>query len=97
MLFQWDQWNIAHIAEHDVEPYEVEDVFYSDALDIGEEFADGEMHFEIVGRSGIRILTVIYVIRGDFIRTVTAFDANEKKAKRYQGYERGRKGGKKRG
>ncbi|HIE27742.1 TPA: BrnT family toxin [Candidatus Poribacteria bacterium] len=25
--FEWDEWNISHIAQHDVEPYEVEEVF----------------------------------------------------------------------
>jgi hypothetical protein len=25
--FEWDKWNIAHIAQHDVEPDEVEEIF----------------------------------------------------------------------
>ena len=25
--FEWDEWNISHIAQHDVEPSEVEEVF----------------------------------------------------------------------
>jgi hypothetical protein len=29
---EWDDWNINHIYEHDVEPYEVEEVFVNHPL-----------------------------------------------------------------
>jgi hypothetical protein len=41
-LFDWDDANVIHIAEHDVVPEEAKEAILGDALDIEFDIADGE-------------------------------------------------------
>ena len=78
--FEWDEWNVAHIREHDVEPYEVEEVFANrpflrKAKD-GKYMAYGQCD------SG-RYLTIVFAYRGQGrAYPITARDSNRKE-KRY--------------
>jgi uncharacterized protein len=74
--FEWDDANIAHIAEHDVTPEEVEQVLLDDPLEL--EFdagPGGEERWVYLGETDEgRILQVIITLRGERIRVVTAFE-----------------------
>jgi hypothetical protein len=40
-MFDWDEANLRHVAEHDVEPFEAEEVVINDPLDLEEQFRNG--------------------------------------------------------
>jgi hypothetical protein len=50
-LFEWDDANILHLAEHDVMPEEAEEVILGGPLDIGYEVVDGEERSSHVGET----------------------------------------------
>jgi uncharacterized DUF497 family protein len=73
-LFEWDDANILHLAEHGVAPEEAEDVILGDPLEFGFEVVDGEARWAFVGEtSELRILRVVISVRGGRMRVVTAF------------------------
>jgi uncharacterized DUF497 family protein len=77
-LFDWDDANILHVAEHDVVPEEAEEVILGDPLDIGLEVVDGEERSSHVGETNEgRILGVVITFRGERMRVVTAFDPDK--------------------
>ncbi|MFN0168887.1 MAG: BrnT family toxin [Bryobacteraceae bacterium] len=77
--FEWDDGNVRHIRAHDVTPEEVEQVMADEPLDINFAVADGEERWTVVGHSDqLRFLVVVYSLRGDSVRAVTAFPASEK-------------------
>ena len=77
ILFDWEEANIAHIAEHDVTSSEAEEVVSNSPLDIGKQARNGEERLMQIGEtlSG-RVLIVIPTLRGKKTRVVTAFPAN---------------------
>ncbi len=73
-LFDWDDANILHLAEHGVAPEEAEDVMLGDPLELGFEVVDGEHRWSYVGEtSEQRMLRVVITVRGGRMRAVTAF------------------------
>jgi uncharacterized DUF497 family protein len=77
-LFDWDDANILHLAEHDVTPEEAEEVILRDPLDIGFEVVDGEERSSHVGETSEgRILWVVITFRGKRMRVVTAFEPDK--------------------
>ena len=76
-MFDWDEANIAHIAEHDVLPHEAEEVITNNPLDLEEQDRNGESRLMQVGETtDKRVLMVVTTPRGSKIRVVTAFPAN---------------------
>ena len=76
-MFDWDEANIAHIAEHDVLPSEAEEVVANNPLDIGQQTRNGEARLMQIGATlSDRILVVITTLRGTKTRIVTAFPAS---------------------
>ena len=74
-LFDWDDANINHIAEHDVTPEEAEEVVLGDPVDAGFEVVDGEDRWTYIGETkDEQILRVVITLRGKLIRVVTAFE-----------------------
>jgi uncharacterized DUF497 family protein len=77
--FDWDDANIQHIAEHDVDAEEAEYVIAHDPLDVEVQVRESEERFVQVGATAVgRILLVISIERGDRVRVVTAFDASRR-------------------
>ncbi|MGH9604648.1 MAG: BrnT family toxin [Terracidiphilus sp.] len=73
-LFDWDDANILHLAEHDVAPEEAEEVMLGEPIEVGFEVADGEDRWSYVGEtSDRRILRVVITFREERTRVVTAF------------------------
>ncbi len=76
-LFDWDDANILHLAEHDVMPEEAEEVLLGDPLDAGFDVVNGEERWSYLGETDEgRILRVLITMRGERIRVLTAFDAS---------------------
>ena len=64
-LFDWDDANIRHVAEHDVTPEEAEEVILGDPLMLGFDVVDGEDRWAHIGETNEgRILRVVITIRG---------------------------------
>ena len=77
-LFDWDDANILHLAEHDVEPEQAEEIMLSDPLDAGFDLVGGEERWSYVGETNQgRLLRVVITIRGKRARVVTAFEAEK--------------------
>jgi uncharacterized DUF497 family protein len=88
-LFEWDEANIGHMAQHDVDPEEAEEVVLGDPLDAGFAVIQGEDRWAYVGATNTgRILRVTLTVRGERIRVITAFEA-EKHWKLFYLEERG--------
>ena len=76
-MFDWDEANISHIAEHDVLPSETEEVITSSPLDVGFELRNGEKRIRQVGETSTgRILMVVSTMRGERIRVITAYETS---------------------
>ncbi len=74
-LFEWDDANIKHIAEHDVTPEEAEEIVLSDPLDVLFEVVDGEERWTYIGETNEgRILWLAITLRGDRMRVITAYE-----------------------
>jgi uncharacterized DUF497 family protein len=75
LSFEWDEANIAHIAEHGVLPEEAEEVVLNEPLDSGFQVIDGEERWSYIGETNEgRILRVVTTIRNERIRVITAFE-----------------------
>lgn len=75
-LFDWDARNEDHIARHDVEPYEAEEAM-SDVSRVSFD-AHGKGVKGVIGKTDDeRMLVVIYIVRNDLYRVITARDAND--------------------
>ena len=84
LIFEWDDANTSHIARHDATRSEVEQVFANDPLDVAAEVADEEERYTGVGHTDrLRVLVVVWTMRGRATRPITAFDASERLARRY--------------
>jgi hypothetical protein len=74
-LFDWDDANVTHIAEHDVAPEEAEEVILGDPLDVEFDIVDGEERWSYVGETeDCRFLWATITLRGKRMRVVTAFE-----------------------
>ena len=77
--FDWDRFNIEHIASHSVVPEEVEQVFSNDEMGLDYDVVRGEDRWTAIGETDQqRLLIVVYTMRADSIRTVTAYQASER-------------------
>lgn len=73
--FDWDGANTAHIALHNVQPIEAEEVILRDPVDLGMEIADGEERYLNLGATSRgRVLLVVTTWRENRVRVVTAFE-----------------------
>lgn len=85
-MFDWDEGNADHIAEHGLEPEEVEDALLDpDRIGAPAYDAGGESRRAILGATSAgRVLFVIVTRRGDLLRVVTARDATKSEQLRYR-------------
>jgi uncharacterized DUF497 family protein len=75
--FDWDNDNKRHLAAHKVKPAEFEEVLNNDPLDLDYQMIDGEDRFRSVGLTlRGRLLSVVWTIRKEKIRAITAFPAS---------------------
>ncbi len=85
MQFDWDDENIDHLAWHMVEPDEVEAAFADPDRVSREAYnTSTERRRGIIGATNDgRLLTIIFTVRRGRIRVVTAWDADDRDARRY--------------
>ena len=77
--FDWDEANIGHIARHDVTQEEAQQALANEPLELGARYVGGEERFLSVGHTnGGRWLMVASTERGERIRVITAYDADER-------------------
>lgn len=85
-MFDWDEQNEEHIAEHGLDPEDLEEAVL-DPRRVGVSAYDvaGEERRGLIGATGAgRILFVVVTRRAGLIRVVTAYDANEQQKRRYR-------------
>ncbi len=76
-MFDWDEFNISHIARHDVVPHEAEETYNSDPVELDYSIEDGEIRYTEIGETlAGRIIVIVSTMRGDLVRIVTAYQAD---------------------
>lgn len=77
-MFEWDDANIGHIAEHGIAPDETEDALADpNRRTVPSYSPPAEIREAILGATGSgRLLFVVFTFRQTLIRVVTARDAN---------------------
>lgn len=85
-MFEWDEYNSAHIEEHGLAPEDVEEALLDPRrLGVSAYNVVGEERRGTLGTTGTgRILFVVVTRRGDAVRVVTARDANDWEKRRYR-------------
>lgn len=77
--FDWDRANAAHIARHRVTPDEAEQALLNDPFDVNYEVVGGEERWTSLGHtSNLRVLVVVWSLRGDAIQVITARAAGKR-------------------
>ena len=89
-MFDWDEDNLRHVAEHGVEPEEAEQVLDNDPVDGGyQQHTTEERYINIGVTDAQRVLVVITTWRGDLLRVVTAYPASQSVREFYASERRG--------
>lgn len=85
--FDWDKANISHIARHNVDSKEAEEVFFN----ANQQFAKDKKHsnvesrFSILGKTNQdRRLKVVFTVRKRKIRVVSSRDMSKKERRLYE-------------
>jgi hypothetical protein len=80
----WDMHNVGHIDRHGVSPAEVEEAAERPHAIIPAEDVGGEKRWKLFGTSAAgRYLVVVFTIRDDQLRPVTAHTMNQRERKTY--------------
>jgi len=82
--FDWDVYNVGHVARHGVDPAEVEEAFGRPHVTVPARAVNGEKRWKLFGASDAgRYLVVVFTIRKARLRPVTAHTMNRKERKTY--------------
>jgi len=82
--FDWDRANIRHIARHRVRPEEAEQALRNLPFDLEYQVVGGEQRWTSLGHTdGLRILLVVWTLRADVVRVVTARSASKQLSQAY--------------
>jgi len=86
--FQWDEGNLVKIWErHGVSAAECEQVFFNRPLVVApdEKHSSAESRFYVLGHTDSRrLLFVVFTIRGEFVRIISARDMNRRERRIYE-------------
>lgn len=85
--FEWDEGNLGHIEKHNVSYNECEEVFLSKPLiaNKDETHSQTEERFRAYGQTNKnRLLMMIFTIRSNRIRIISARNQNKKERKEFQ-------------
>lgn len=65
-------------------PQEVEQIFSNDEIDVNYDVFGAEERWTVIGETNdVRVLVVVFTLRGFKIRVITAFDATKKLQREY--------------
>jgi uncharacterized DUF497 family protein len=82
--FDWDAANIRHLARHRIAPAETEQVFRNQPVIMDHRVVRGEERWSAVGvTDSLRVLAVVFTMRGMRIRPVAGWKADKRTAKTY--------------
>jgi uncharacterized protein len=82
--FDWDAANIKHLARHRIRREEVEEVFANGPAIVDYEFFDPEDRWSAVGATNsLRVLVIIFTVRGERIRPITGWLADRRTREEY--------------
>jgi uncharacterized DUF497 family protein len=82
--FDWDSHNVGHVDRHGVDPAEVEEAVGRPHVIITARDAIGEKRWKLLGTSGAgRYLVVVFTIRDQLLRPVTAHTMNHRERRIY--------------
>jgi uncharacterized DUF497 family protein len=82
--FDWDLHNVGHVDRHGVDPTEVEEAVGRPHVIIPAKDAGGEKRWKLFGTSAAkRYLIVVFTIRGQRFRPVTAYTMNQRERRIY--------------
>lgn len=74
--FDWDKANRDHLGRHRVRAEEFEQAMSNEPIDLEWEDVEGEIRYHAVGATDSgRVLYMVWTVRGEAIRAVTAFTA----------------------
>ncbi|HSX08992.1 MAG TPA: BrnT family toxin [Candidatus Saccharimonadales bacterium] len=78
--FEWNKGNLDHIKIHNVEYSECEEVFYNDPVYFEDpKHSTQELRFVVYGITNEeRLLTVVFTIRNNKVRVISARDQHKK-------------------
>jgi uncharacterized DUF497 family protein len=83
-VLEWDAANLRRLARHAITPAEAEEVMENDPTDLGYDVVKGEPRWTVVGHTNlIRVLVVMWTVRGEKVRIVTAWQAPRKLLSNY--------------
>jgi len=90
--FDWDERNtIKNWSRHRVTPEEAEDVFFHEPMLLRADIAHSrtEKRYQAMGetRDG-RLLLVVFIVRKNLIRVISARDVNRREREAYKRYEK---------
>jgi uncharacterized DUF497 family protein len=89
--FEWDQANAQKIwKKHRVSPFECEQIFFHRPLVVADDLqhSQGESRYYVLGRTDDRrLLFLVFTIRRNRIRVITARDMSRKERRVYQSHE----------
>ncbi len=90
--FDWDEWNTEKIWErHQVSSAECEQVFFNQPFVAGEDIAHSqeEARLYVLGKTDAgRALFLVFTIRDELIRVITARDMSRKERRIYRDVEK---------
>lgn len=89
--FEWDKGNLTHIEKHDVENQECEEVFTNQPFFVREDLRHSivEERFEVFGQTVTgRKLFIVFTLRGNKLRVISARDQNKKERSDYEKIEK---------
>jgi uncharacterized protein len=82
--FDWDLHNVGHVARHGVNPIEVEETVERPHVIIPAKSMGGEKRWKLFGTSVTgRYLVVVFTIRDERLRPVTAHTMNQQERRIY--------------
>lgn len=89
--FDWDKHNSEKVrTRHDVTPVECEQVFFNLPVIAGddEKHSETENRFYVLGQTDSdRLLFLVFTVRKDKVRVISARDMNKKERRMYQAHE----------
>jgi uncharacterized DUF497 family protein len=90
--FQWDQGNSEkNWVKHRVSPFECEQIFFNQPLVVADDMGHSkqESRYYVFGKTDQgRSLYVVFTIRGQWVRVISARDMNHKERKVYDHHEK---------
>jgi len=89
--FEWDKHNSEKVrTRHDVTPVECEQVFFNLPVIAGDDqkHSETENRFYVLGQTDSgRLLFLVFTVRKDKLRVISARDMNKKERRVYQAHE----------